>query len=61
MLYDIDNFALVEAKELTAMERQHLAQEDFDHGFYSAVTVFVLFEFNANRGECRSVLMASGC
>ncbi|WP_185976948.1 hypothetical protein [Shewanella psychropiezotolerans] len=45
MLYDTDNFTLDEAKELTALERHLLAQQDFDYWFRGAKVFLTGFCF----------------
>ncbi|MPY24537.1 HEPN domain-containing protein [Shewanella sp. YLB-07] len=41
MLYDMCNFTLGEAKELTAQERHLLAQKDFDYSMKSADNFYI--------------------
>ncbi len=44
MLYDTGNFTLDEAKELTALERHLLAQEDFDYWIQSAADFYLGYQ-----------------
>jgi len=45
LLYDSGRCQLKEARELSSRERQHLAQEDFDYWFESAIDFHEGFEF----------------
>ena len=51
MLYDTGNFTLDEAKELTAQERHHLAQEDFVYWMKSAKGFYAGMRFYMEYGD----------
>ena len=51
MLYDTGNFTLDEAKELTALERSLLAQEDYDYWMESAVDFYLIYQMVLDIGK----------
>jgi predicted nucleotidyltransferase/HEPN domain-containing protein len=50
-LYDSGNFWLAEARELTARERQKLAEEDFEYWFNSALDFYDGFKFYLSKNK----------